>query len=106
MTLLITLFAAITATILWYANQQARKMKIGTLCLIYWGASIMWLIDVIASYLKSGAAFFTESAEDMMNSTLLGLSVTALGLMIWLVIVLVKDPLGTVHAALMNKRNG
>ena len=47
MTLLITVFAAIIATIVWYKNCPKDEMKIGTLCWLYWGASIMWLVDAL-----------------------------------------------------------
>lgn len=103
MTLLIACFAAIASTLIWYLNETARNMQIGTLCLMYWGASLMWLVDAVAEYLEVRAAFFTPEAADMLNEAYLGLSVVALGLVIWLCIVLVKDPCGTVHKVLQNK---
>ena len=106
MTLLITCFAAIVATVIWYTNEKARQLKIGTLCLMYWGASLMWLVDAVAEYLELRAEFFTPAAEDMLNDSYLGLSVVALGLVIWLAIVLIKDPNGTVHAAILKKHHG
>ena len=42
--------------------------------------------------------------EDMINDFYLGLSVVALGLIIWLVILLIKDPKGKVKAALYRKK--
>ena len=106
MTLLITCIAAITATILWYISEKARSLKIGTLCLMYWGAALMWLVDAVAEYLEIRAEFFTPAAADMLNDSCLGLSVAVLGLLIWLIIVLVKDPSGTVHTVLLKKHNG
>ena len=50
MTLLITAFAAITATVIWYKNAPESTMQLGTLCLMYWGAAIMWLVDAIVEY--------------------------------------------------------
>ena len=41
---------------------------------------------------------------DMLNDFYLGLSVVALGLIIWLVILLYKDPKGVVKAALFQKK--
>ena len=41
----------------------------------------------------------------MLNDFYLGLSVAALGLVIWLVMVLVKDPKGVVRATLIKKVN-
>ena len=96
MTLLTTVFAAIICTVIWYKNEEARKLKIGTLCFMYWGASLMWLIDAIFAYAEEGAESFAPAPLDMLNDLYLGLSVAALGLIIWLVIVLIKDPNGVV----------
>ena len=103
MTLLTSVFAAIICSILWYKNEEARKLKVGTLSLMYWGASLMWLIDAIFEYAELGADSFVPSPLDMLNDLYLGLSVVALGLIIWLVIVLVRDPKGVVKAALFKK---
>ncbi|MBE6742538.1 MAG: hypothetical protein E7570_09620 [Ruminococcaceae bacterium] len=94
MTLLITVFAAIVSTILWYANEQRDTYKFGTLSLIYWGASLMWFIDFIAEYAELKADYFVQEFADILNDSLLGLAVVALGLIAWLVILLIKDPKG------------
>ena len=91
MTLLITIFAAIISTVIWYRKPESN-MKIGTLCLMYWGASIMWLVDAAVEYAELGAEYFTPTAIDMLNDTYLGLSVVAFGLLIWLAALLIKDP--------------
>ena len=96
MTLLTTVFAAIICTYIWYKNEEARKLKAGTLCLMYWGASLMWFIDAVFAYAEEGADSFVPAPLDMLNDLYLGLSVVALGLIIWLVIVLIKDPKGVV----------
>lgn len=101
MTLLITAFAAVIATIAWYNVKADRKL--GTLALMYWGASLMWLVDSVVEYIEAGAEFFTPDKADMLNDTYLGLSVTVLGLIIWLIVLLVKDPDGKVRAALSRK---
>ena len=101
MTLLITSFAAVIATIAWYNVKADRKL--GTLALMYWGASLMWLVDSVVEYIEAGAEFFTPATADMINDSYLGLSVVALGLIIWLVVLLVKDPDGKVRAALARK---
>lgn len=64
----------------------------------------MWLVDAIAEYIELGAAYFTPEPADMLNDLFLGLSVVALALVIWLVILLIKDPKGTVKAALFQKQ--
>ena len=101
MTLLITAFAAITATVIWYKNAPESTMQLGTLCLMYWGAAIMWLVDAIVEYSEAGAEFFIQDPADMLNDLYLGLSVVALGLIIWLVILLIKDPRGVVKKAIL-----
>ncbi|MBR2212779.1 MAG: hypothetical protein IJ896_15255 [Fibrobacter sp.] len=94
MTLLITVFAAIIATIFWYRAGAKDEMKISTLCYLYWGASLMWFIDAVFEYAELRAEFFTPTAADMLNDAFLGFSAVALGLVIWLAVVLWKDPKG------------
>ena len=89
MTLLLTVIAAIIATVVWYARPQS-KMKIGMLCLMYWGASLMWLVDAFIEYIEIGEGYFALVAANMLNDTLLGLSVIALGAVIWLALLLIK----------------
>ena len=101
MTLLITSFAAVIATIAWYNVKTDRKL--GTLALMYWGASLMWLVDSVVEYIEAGAEFFTPATADMINDSYLGLSVVALGLIIWVIVLMVKDPDGKVRAALARK---
>lgn len=95
MTLLITVFAAVISTAVWYVTPESG-MRIGTLALMYWGASLMWLVDAAVEYMEVGAAYFTPVAADVLNDAYLGFSVVALGLVIWLAIVLVKDPKGKI----------
>lgn len=103
MTLLTTVFAAVICTVIWYNTASRHDMKLGALCLMYWGASLMWLIDAVVEYAEMGAAYFTPEPLDMLNDFYLGLSVVALGLVIWLVILLTKDPKGVVRAALAKR---
>ena len=99
MTLLLTVFAAVIATALWYKKND-KTMMLGVLCWMFWGASIMWLVDAVFEYAELRAEYFTPAAEDMLNDTFLGLSVIALALVIWIVVLLIKDPRGTVRARL------
>ena len=101
MTLLITVFAAVIATVLWYANLNKTDMKLGTLALMYWGASLMWFVDAIFEYAELGAEFFTPAFEDMINDSYLGLCVVALGLVIWLIVLFIKDPKDILRKKLM-----
>lgn len=100
MTLLTSVFAAIICTVIWYKNAPKDDMKVGILCWLYWGASLMWLVDALFEYAELRAEYFTPAPADMLNDFYLGLSVVALGLIIWLVILLIKDPKGVVKRAL------
>lgn len=102
MTLLITVFAAVIATVKWY-NREDDNMRLGILCYFYWGASIMWLVDALFEYAELRAAYFTPAPADMLNDAFLGFSVVALGLVIWLVRLLITDPKGSVKRALKKK---
>ena len=92
MTLLLTLIAAVVSTLIWYLSKRARTLKIVTLLYLYWGASLMWLVDAVFEYIELRAAYFTPSMEDMINDSFLGLSVVVLGLIIWVIEILIKDP--------------
>lgn len=92
MTLLITVIAAIICTVIWYRIAPKDTMKVSTLCFIYWGASLMWLVDAISEYAELRADYFTPSVQDMVNDAFLGISAVALGLVIWLVKLLITDP--------------
>ncbi|MBO6011051.1 MAG: hypothetical protein J6P71_04560 [Oscillospiraceae bacterium] len=104
MTLLTSVFAAIICTIIWYKNAPKSEMKVGILCWMYWGASIMWFVDAIFEYAELKAEYFTPEPADMLNDLFLGLSVVALGLIIWLIILLIKDPKGVVKNAIFKKK--
>lgn len=103
MTLLVSVFAAVITTVIWYRSAQRNELKIGTLCFMFWGASLMWLVDAIFEYAELKAAYFTPEPADMLNDLFLGLSVVALALVIWLVILLIKDPKGVVKNTLLKK---
>lgn len=102
MTLLITVFAAIITTVIWY-NRKDDSMRLGILCFLFWGASIMWLVDAVFEFVELKAEYFAPAPADMLNDAFLGLSVVALGLIIWLVRLLIADPKGSVRAALKRK---
>ena len=102
MTLLITTFAAIIATMKWYTSKD-DSLKVGTLALIYWGAALMWSVDAVFEYMELGAEFFTPATEEMINDAFLGVAAVALGLIIWMVMVLIRDPRGKVRAALLKR---
>ena len=100
MTLLITVFAAVFVTVKWYTRKD-DSMKLGILCFLYWGASIMWFVDALFEYAELKAEYFTPALEDMVNDAFLGLSVVALGLVIWLIRLLITDPRGVIRKTLI-----
>ena len=104
MTLLVTVFAAVISTAIWYKKAPDRSLRIGILCWMYWGASLMWLVDAVFEYAELKAAYFTPSLMDMANDLFLGLAVIALGLVIWIAALLVKDPKGVIRASLTGKK--
>ena len=104
MTLLVTVFAAVVSTVVWYKKAPHDEMKISVLCWMYWGASLMWFVDAIFEYAELKAEYFSPAPADMLNDLFLGLSAVAFGLVVWLVILLVCDPKGVVKAALSKKK--
>ena len=102
MTLLITVFAAVISTLIWYTRKD-DTMRLGLLCIMFWGASLMWLVDAIFEYAELKAAYFTPALEDMLNDLFLALAVIALALVIWLVRLLITDPRGRIRSVLLKK---
>lgn len=100
MTLLIAVFAAVVSTIAWYRDSEKKQWALGILPLMFWSASLMWLVDAVVEYIEVGAAYFTPEPLDMLNDAYLGLSVVALGLVIWAVRLLILDPRGTIRKSL------
>jgi len=87
MCLLITALAAVITTIVWYLKIPNNPNKVGSLCLIYWGASLMWLVDAFFC-LAGGEPFLNLSLSD----ALLGFAVVLCGLAAWVVIFLLMRP--------------
>ena len=105
MTLLIAIFAAIVSTLVWYQTPARQELKLGLLSLMFWGASLMWFVDAIFEYAELHEKYFTPSAGDMLNDAFLGVSVVALGMVIWLVALLISDPKGVFKSMLARKAN-
>jgi len=80
MWLITTLVAAIGATAIWFV--APKKYKLGFLSMMFWGASIMILIDHILGY--EGGEFIEMTTEGMItNGTVLGVAMLIPILMIW-----------------------
>jgi hypothetical protein len=87
MCLIITAFAAVIATTVWYFKPEFRKFRLGMLALMYWGATIMWLVDGFFC-VAEGEPFLDLSGND----ALLGLVIVLCGLVAWILTVLISDP--------------
>ncbi len=82
---IITAFAAILTTMIWRKLSE-DKYQFSTLCFMYWGATLMWLVDHVIAFLTEGGAFF----EITLDATLLGITVVLCGLLAWVILALVK----------------
>ena len=51
MTLAITVLVAVAFTLVWYLRRD-NDLCLGLPCLMFWGASLMWLVDAVAEYLR------------------------------------------------------
>ena len=103
MTLLLTVIAAVICTLIWYKNALNDTIKISTLCFMYWGASLMWLVDAIFEYAELGVKFFISPVQDMINDAFLGVSVITLGLVVWSIRLLITDPKNVLEKILHKK---
>ena len=103
MTLLICVFAAIIATVKWYKRENNDMMLTPLVCM-FWGASLMWLGDAVWEYAELHEKFFTPEPADMLNDAFLGLSVVAFALIVWLIILLIRDPKGVVRKSLKKEK--
>jgi hypothetical protein len=79
MCLLITLAAAVAASLAWYSMGRGGGTKLDTLALTYWGAALMWMVDGFFR-LAEGEPFLELTLDD----ALLGLLAAAAGLVLWL----------------------
>lgn len=103
MTLIICLFAAVASSYAWYRTAPSNELRADVPCLVFWGASLMWLVDAVCGCLTEGAAFFQVEPLAVLDDLVLGLAVVALGLVIWIVALLASDPRGAVRAALTRR---
>ena len=88
MTLLTVVFAAIFCTVLWYRMAPQDEMKVSVLCWIFWGASLMWLVDAVFAYMSRERRILPRTAE-MLNDWFLEFPWWP-GTVVWLVILLVR----------------
>ncbi|MDD6070590.1 MAG: hypothetical protein PUC12_07205 [Clostridiales bacterium] len=87
MCLVITTFAAVITTAVWYFKMPQSEYLLGRLALMYWGAALMWCVDGFFC-VAEGESFLDLS----MNDALLGVVVVLCGVLAWIAMVLFKDP--------------
>ena len=80
MWLVTTMIAAIAVTILWYIKPKIYKLDI--LSLMFWGTSIMILVDHILGY-EGGAFLELETDGLITNGAVLGIVMMIPILIIW-----------------------
>jgi len=92
MWLIMTALAAVITTAIWYVKAPEDKYKLGLLSWLFWGATLMWLVDHVMAYLTEGGEFL----EINLDATLLGLSVIMVALLAWVIVLLISDPKGVI----------
>ncbi len=103
MTLLISFTAAVIVTAVWYIKND-KGLQLEPLMFMFWGASLMWLVDAIFEFAELREEYFAPEAADMLNDTFLGLSVVVLALVIWVIMLLIKDPKGVLRKRLTGNK--
>ncbi|MCX2683344.1 hypothetical protein OQH60_05495 [Campylobacter sp. MIT 21-1685] len=87
MCLMLTTLAGVISALLWYFKDEKNIYRLGTLALMYFGASLMWFVDSCFA-LSKGEAFLDLTVDDV----LLGFVIITCGLLIYFIIVVFKGP--------------
>ncbi len=96
MWLVATTLAAVITTAIWYINDKAREIyKIGFLNLIFWGTAIMVFVDHVIGYLMEGGEFIEMTPD----ATVLSIILVIVAILIWEIVLLIKDPKGILRKA-------
>lgn len=93
MWLVVLAMAAALSTAMWYPKAEKDVYMFKILSLILWGATIMVFVDHVMGYLMEGGEFFELSAE----ATVLGFVLLIAALIIWEIVLLIKDPKGVLY---------
>lgn len=92
MTLVMSFLAAIICSVVWYVSDKAKQLHVGSLCYMFWGASIMWMVDAVFEYSELRLSYFETLLSSVGDDAFLGLLVIVLALFIWVSILFIKDP--------------
>ena len=82
--------AAAVVTAIWYYKDGKDELKLGFLSLLLWGTTVMVFVDHVMGYLTERGEFFDMTLE----SALLNVVLVTIALMVWEVVLLLKDPKG------------
>lgn len=83
MTLIISACAAIIATVAWRLVSPESRIRVGTLALFYWGASLMWCVDGFAGLIEGEGFIELSDKAAMLDDAALGALVVVVGLAAW-----------------------
>ncbi|MEM2689460.1 MAG: hypothetical protein QXI27_02310 [Nitrososphaerota archaeon] len=87
MWILILTFSAIISTLLWYSRMPNDEYLFRYLSLILWGGTLMSFVDRLIAY------FYGEPfIEITIEAVVIGIYLLIGGLMIWMIVLLIKDP--------------
>lgn len=89
MWLIILAFAATIATAIWYTQAENDKYLLKYLSLIFWGTTIMVLVDHVVPFLMEGGGEFFEVSTE---ATILSGIMVVVGIAVWEGALLLKDP--------------
>jgi hypothetical protein len=91
MTLVITALAALAVTVARFVRPDwGRRHRLGALALMYAGAALMWSVDGVAALVAGESFIELADAAVVADDSLLGLTVLALGLVVWAALLAVK----------------
>ncbi|MHA1409139.1 MAG: hypothetical protein ACTSQY_02250 [Candidatus Odinarchaeia archaeon] len=90
MWLIIVALAAAVSTAIWYTQAGNDKYMLNILSLIFWGTTIMVLVDHVLGFLMEGGEFIEMTAE----AGMLGAVLVVVALVVWELILMLKDPKG------------
>jgi hypothetical protein len=93
MWLIILALAAAIVTPIWYGMAENDRYMLKVLCLILWGATIMVFVDHTIACVVFGEEFWDFS----LNAALLGITMLIGALVLWEVVLLLKDPRGVLY---------
>ena len=91
MTLLIVLIASVICTFAWRRKSSRPEMKTGLLCLIYWISFVLCSGEAVLKAIKYKEIPFSLSVGALIHDGYTGIGILAVGLILWLAIVILVN---------------